>query len=60
MKWIRNIVAVLLVLVGIGWFLQGINVLPGSLMSGQTNWAIAGIVSAVVGIALLGFTRRRR
>lgn len=59
MKWILYIVSVLLILVGVGWFLQGINILPGSFMTSQIEWAIAGIVSAIVGIALLVFTRRR-
>lgn len=28
--------------VGAVWFLQGINVLPGSFMTGQTKWAVIG------------------
>ncbi len=35
MKLSINIVAVLLILTGIVWFFQGINVLPGSFMTGQ-------------------------
>lgn len=37
MKIISNIVGVLLILAGGVWFLQGLNVLPGSVMSGQTS-----------------------
>ena len=51
--------AVLLILMGIVWILQGINVLPGSFMTGQTKWAVFGAIAAVVGIALLVFARRR-
>ena len=60
MKIFLNIVAVLLVLLGTGWFLQGINVLPGSFMSGQTQWAINGGIAFVIGIVLLVFANRRK
>jgi hypothetical protein len=60
MKIILNIVAVLLILVGAGWFLQGINVLPGSFMSGQTQWAINGGIAFVIGLGLLFFANRRK
>ena len=58
MKVILTIVGVLLLLLGIVWFLQGINVLPGSFMSGQIQFAIAGIVAAIVGIGLIVYSRR--
>ncbi len=60
MKIFLNIIAVLLVLVGTGWFLQGINVLPGSTMSGQIQWAIYGGITFVAGIGLLVFANRRK
>ena len=59
MKWVLNIVAVLLILAGVVWFLQGINILPGSFMTGQVQWAIAGGVAVIVGIGLLVFANRR-
>ena len=52
MKTILNIVASLLVLAGIVWFLQGIKVLPGSFMSGQTRWAINGAIAVAAGVAM--------
>jgi LPXTG-motif cell wall-anchored protein len=60
MRIFLNIVAVLLTLVGVGWFLQGINVLPGSVMSGQVQWAIYGGIAAVLGIGLLVFANKRK
>ncbi|QAY72840.1 hypothetical protein ET445_05255 [Agromyces protaetiae] len=52
------------VLLGAGaiWTLQGIGVLPGSVMSGVAFWAIVGPIVAVVGLALLlwGVVRLRR
>jgi hypothetical protein len=53
MRAVLTVVGVLLVLVGFGWFLQGISVLPGSFMTGQTRWAIYGAVALVGGAALL-------
>ncbi len=58
MKVILIIVGVLLILMGIVWFLQGINVLPGSFMTGQIEYAIAGIVAAIVGAGLIVYSRR--
>jgi len=60
MKIFLSIVAVLLILVGIVWILQGINVLGGSAMSGQSQFAIYGGIAAVVGIALAVFANRRK
>lgn len=42
------------------WFLQGINVLPGSFMTGQTKWAIYGAVCLVLGLGLLIAGNRKR
>jgi hypothetical protein len=53
MRITLNIVVSLLVLAGAIWFLQGINVLPGSFMTGQTRWAVYGGMAIAVGIALL-------
>jgi hypothetical protein len=60
MRITLNIVASLLVLAGAIWFLQGINILPGSFMTGQTRWAIYGGITFAVGIALLVRANRPR
>jgi hypothetical protein len=60
MRIALNVVGVLLLLVGCVWFLQGINVLPGSFMTGQIKWAVYGGVLALAGIALLISVNRRR
>ena len=59
MRIVLNIVGVLCSLIGCVWILQGINVLPGSFMTGQTKWAVIGVITAAIGIALLVFARRR-
>ena len=39
---------------GAVWFLQGVGVLGGSVMSGVTLWAVVGPVVAAVGLYLAG------
>jgi uncharacterized membrane protein HdeD (DUF308 family) len=60
MLMIRKVLGVLLVCIGVVWILQGINVLPGSFMTGQRQWAVYGAIAAVVGIVLLVTARGRR
>ena len=50
----------ILVVVGIVWFLQGIDVLGGSAMSGVTLWAIVGPIVALAGILLIVRSGRGR
>jgi hypothetical protein len=57
MRIVLRILAILLILIGIVWILQGINVLPGSFMTGQMQWAYRGGAAAVIGVAILLFTR---
>ena len=58
MRMLMTIVGVLCVLMGGVWILQGINVLPGSFMTGQTKWAVYGALTAVAGIVLIVLARR--
>jgi uncharacterized membrane protein HdeD (DUF308 family) len=60
MRIVLNVSGVLLVLMGGVWILQGINVLPGSFMTGQSKWTVYGIVAAVAGVVLLVVARRGR
>jgi hypothetical protein len=50
---------VLLDLIGTIWVLQGINLLPGSFMTGQPFWAGAGAVAIVVGLGLVLLAMRQ-
>ena len=42
-----------MMLFGTTWFLQGINILPGSFMTGDIHWAVYGGIAIIVGVALL-------
>jgi len=50
---------VLCLLLGCVWILQGVNILPGSFMTGQTKWAIYGALLVIIGIGLLFSANRR-
>ena len=59
MKWVLPVVAVLLIVTGVVWFLQGINVLPGSFMVGRPEWSVRGSIAALLGLGLLVIALRR-
>lgn len=59
MRITLNILGALLVLFGAIWFQEGINVLPGSFMTGQIRWAVYGGIAVVTGAALLFSANRR-
>lgn len=54
------VLGILLVFFGAVWFFQGINVLPGSFMTGQTQWAVYGGIAFVVGVFILYHSWRMR
>jgi hypothetical protein len=59
MKWVFLVVGVLLVLTGVVWTLQGLDVLGGSPMSGVTLWAVIGPIVAIGGLGLITLGARR-
>ena len=60
MKTILTIVGALFILVGGAWILQGVNVLPGSFMTGQIRWAIYGGIAVVAGILLIVRAQKKK
>lgn len=48
------VVGVIAALLGLVWMLQGIGILPGSVMSGSQFWAVAGAVTFLIGLAIAG------
>lgn len=67
MTMLKTIVRVLatilcgpMLIIGCVWVLQGINVLPGSFMTGHIKWAIYGAALAVAGGGIVYWLNRRR
>jgi hypothetical protein len=54
------VLGVILVLVGLVWTLQGLDVLGGSAMSGVALWAVVGPFVMLIGVILAVSARRRR
>jgi len=60
MKIVLYVVGGLLILSGAVWVLQGINILPGSFMTGDPQWAINGGIAIVAGLILVLIGKRRK
>lgn len=58
--WTLLAIGVVLDAVGLVWVLQGINILPGSFMTGQIFWAYAGGAVTLVGMVFVAFAMRRK
>jgi uncharacterized membrane protein YeaQ/YmgE (transglycosylase-associated protein family) len=57
---ILNIVGLILAFFGIVWILQGLNILPGSFMTGQIKWTIIGAVVLLLAILIVTAANRKR
>jgi len=53
-------IGILLVLVGVLWTLQGLDIVGGSGMSGVAIWAVIGPFVALIGIVVALGARRKR
>ncbi len=59
MKLIVTIFGALLAILGAIWVLQGLNILPGSFMTGDIKWAIYGGIAIAAGLGLVVWSRRK-
>jgi hypothetical protein len=60
MQWLKAIGGIVLGLIGLVWILQGLNLLQGSAMTGQAQWAIFGLILVAIAAWLLwSFARAR-
>jgi len=57
--WPLFAITSLMVLVGVVWILQGLNVLPGSFMTGDPFWAAAGVGLLVASGVILALGVRK-
>jgi len=60
LKIALKVLAVLLILAGGIWFLQGVNILPGSFMTGDPQWAVNGGITMLIGAGLFWFANRKK
>jgi hypothetical protein len=52
-RTLKMVVGVALVVVGVVWTLQGLDVMGGSGMSGNGFWAVVGPIVALIGASLV-------
>ncbi len=60
MKRILYMIAMLLILSGSLFFLQGLSFVPSRIMYGRQEWVVIGGMMVIVGIIVVVFTFRRR
>lgn len=60
MRWVGIAIGVLAVLIGAVWTLQGLNILGGSVMSGNTTFVVVGPLIVIVGLVLVVVGARAR
>ena len=53
-----RVIGAVLVLLGLLWILQGLDVVGGSGMSGHVIWAVIGVVVGALGVVLIVRTLR--
>ena len=58
MRLTKNLLALIVLAVGAVWSLQGIGVVGGSFMTGQSQWLYIGIVAMLVGLGGLVWANR--
>ncbi|MER9605588.1 hypothetical protein [Mesorhizobium sp. M0140] len=58
MRLTKNLLALIVLAVGALWSLQGIGVVGGSFMTGQSQWLYIGVVTMLVGLAGLVWANR--
>jgi hypothetical protein len=59
MKLIIRIISAFVFVAGAIWFMQGINVLPGSYMTGDPQWAINGSIAMAISAIIFWVASRK-
>ena len=60
MRLFRYLLALIVLAIGMLWSLQGLGVIGGSFMTGQSQWLYIGIVTMLVGLIGLAWASRSR
>jgi hypothetical protein len=58
--WKPLIAGILLMLLGAIWALQGLGILRGSVMTGQSLWLAIGALAALLGLVLVVWSLKAR
>lgn len=58
MKWVLYVISVILILAGGLFFLQGMSLVPSTVMYGKPEWVAIGGTMVVVGAVLAVFAKK--
>ncbi|WP_164762805.1 MULTISPECIES: hypothetical protein [unclassified Mesorhizobium] len=58
MRLTKNLLALIALAIGALWSLQGVGVVGGSFMTGQSQWLYIGVVTMLVGLVGLVWANR--
>jgi hypothetical protein len=56
----RIVIGAIAAVLGAIWTLQGLNILPGSFMTGDSTWVVIGLIALAAGLVLLATGVNRR
>ena len=59
MRILLNLLGGVIFLAGLVFLLQGVNILPGSSMTGDPQWAINGSIMMALALGMFFFANRR-
>jgi hypothetical protein len=59
-RWLALIAGLLFLLLGTIWVLQGLGLIRGSMMTGQSLWLVVGVITGLVGLGLVYWSLRPR
>ncbi|RWM00633.1 MAG: hypothetical protein E5X80_29475 [Mesorhizobium sp.] len=60
MRLTRNVLALIVLAIGVLWSLQGLGLVQGSFMTSQREWLYIGLVTVLVGLLGLRWANRSR
>ncbi len=60
MTWFKMAIGAIVIIVGLVWIAQGLNIIRGSGMSGHPTFSVLGLILVVVGGWLLVSAQRAR
>lgn len=58
MRLAKNLLAMIVLAIGALWSLQGVGMVGGSFMTGQSQWLYIGLVTMLAGLAGLVWANR--
>ncbi|OHV80018.1 hypothetical protein [Mesorhizobium sp. ORS 3428] len=60
MRLTRNLLALIVLAIGMLWSLQGVGLVQGSFMTGRRAWLYIGLITVLVGLLGLAWANRSR